>query len=108
MSDIAAPYLPCRAGIGHLPSIAVVARQWREAMSPHEHQIATPVRSTGARSIRITRAKAVALETIQTLSATARNVLFAYAMTGSAVASLVIIAGPHLEMLMRCIFHGRG
>jgi hypothetical protein len=56
----------------------------------------------------MTRAKAVALQTVQTLSATARDVLFAYAMTGSAVASLAIIAAPHLEMLLRCVFHVRG
>jgi hypothetical protein len=38
----------------------------------------------------------------------ARNALFAYTMTGSAVASLAIIAAPHLEMLLRCAFHVRG
>jgi hypothetical protein len=79
MSDIAPPYLPCRAKIGHLSPIRMVARQRREAMSTHEHPIAT-----------------------------ARDVLFAHAMTGGAVASLAIIAAPHLEMLLRCIFHGRG
>jgi hypothetical protein len=108
MSDIAPPYLPRCAKIGHLSSIPVVARQRREAMSTYEHQIATPVRSAGAGSVRTIRAKAVAFETVQSLSATARDVLFAYAMTGSAVASLAIIAAPHLEMLLRCIFHGRG
>ncbi len=77
-------------------------------MSTHEHPIALSVRSAGARSSRMTRAKAVALETIQTLSGTARDALFAYAMTGSAVAGLVIIAGPHLDTLLRCVFHGRG
>jgi hypothetical protein len=77
-------------------------------MSIHEHPIAMPVRSAGASSSRTTRAKAVALETVQTLSGTARDALFAYAMTGSAVASLAIIAAPHLEMLLRCVFHGRG
>jgi hypothetical protein len=74
-------------------------------MSIHEHPIAMPVRSAGASSSRTTRAKAVALETVQTLSGTARDALFAYAMTGSAVASLAIIAAPHLKM--RCV-HGRG
>ena len=77
-------------------------------MSTHEHPIARPVRSTGAGSSCMTRAKAVALETVQTLSATARDVLFAYAVTGSAVASLAMITAPHLEMLLRCVFHGRG
>lgn len=77
-------------------------------MSTHEYPIATQVRSPGAGSLRMTRAKAVALQTVQTLSATARDVLFAYAMTGSAVAGLAIIAAPHLEMLLRCVFHVRG
>jgi hypothetical protein len=56
----------------------------------------------------MTRAKAIALQALQTLSGTVRAALFAYAMTGSAVASLAIIAAPHLEMLLRCAFHGRG
>jgi hypothetical protein len=43
-----------------------------------------------------------------TLSGTASDALVAYAMTGSAIASLVIIAAPHLEMLLRCAVHGRG
>ncbi len=77
-------------------------------MSTYEHPITMPVRSAGAGSSRTTRAKAVALQAIQTLSGTARDALFAYAMTGSAVASLAIIAAPHLEMLLRCVFHGRG
>jgi hypothetical protein len=55
------------------------------------------VRTTGARSIRMTRAKPAALETVQTLSETARDVLFACAMTGSAVTSLTITAASHLE-----------
>src|SRR5260370_25086376 len=108
MSDIAPPDLPCRSRIGHLSSIQVVARQSREAMSTPEHPIATPVRSVGAGSSPMTRAKAVAMETVQTLSEMARDALFAYAMTGSAVACLAIIAAPHFEMLLRCVLHGRG
>ncbi|MFB9263787.1 hypothetical protein ACFFWD_11480 [Bradyrhizobium erythrophlei] len=77
-------------------------------MSSHEHSIAMRVRSAGAGVSGTTRAKAAAIELIQTLSGTARDALFAYAMTGSAVASLAIIAAPHLEMLLRCVFHGRG
>jgi len=79
-----------------------------KTMSTYEHPITMPVRSAGAGSSRMTRAKAVALQAIQTLSGTARDALLAYAMTGSAVASLAIIAAPHLEMLLRCVFHGRG
>ena len=77
-------------------------------MSTHEHPIAMPVRNAGAGSIRMTRAKAFAREMSQILSGTARDALFVYAMTGSAVASLAIIAAPHLEMLLGCLFHGRG
>jgi hypothetical protein len=42
-------------------------------MSTHEHSIAMLVRSAGAGSSRMIRAKAVALETVQTLSGTARD-----------------------------------
>jgi hypothetical protein len=77
-------------------------------MTTHEHPIAMRVRSVGAGSSRMTRAKAGALETVQTLSGAATDAMFAYAMTGSAVASLAIIAAPHLEMLLRCVLHGRG
>jgi hypothetical protein len=64
-----------------------------------------PVRSAGAGS---SRAKPAALETVQTVSGTARDALFAHAMTGTAVASLAIVTAPRLEMLLRCVFHGRG
>jgi hypothetical protein len=77
-------------------------------MSTCRHLAAMSIRNTCACLSRMTRAKAVALQAIQTLSGTARDALFAYAMTGSAVASLAIIAAPHLEMLLRCAFHGRG
>jgi hypothetical protein len=52
-------------------------------MSSHEHPIVMPVRNAGAGSSLRTRAKAVALETVQTLSGTARDALFAYAMMGA-------------------------
>ena len=54
------------------------------------------------------RAKAIASEAVQILSTTARDALLAYAMTGSAVASLAILVAPHLEMLLRCAAGGRG
>jgi hypothetical protein len=77
-------------------------------MNIHQHPITRPLPNAGAGAIRTSRAKAAVFEMVQTLSATAREVLFAYATTGSAVASLAIIAAPHLEMLLRCSFHGRG
>jgi hypothetical protein len=75
-------------------------------MNTYGDQIAVPVRT--ANSGRMARAKAIALEAAQTLSGTARDALLAYAMTGSAMSSIVIIAAPHFELLLRCIFNGRG
>jgi hypothetical protein len=77
-------------------------------MNTHENQIAMPVRTAAANSRGMARAKAIALEAAQTLSGTARDALLAYAMTGSAMSSIVIIAAPHFEVLLRCIFNGRG
>ena len=77
-------------------------------MSTHEHPMAVPVRNAGTAASRVNQAKAVVFEAVHTLSETASDALVAYAMTGSAVASLAIVAAPHLEMLLRCIFNGRG
>ena len=77
-------------------------------MTTREELVLMSIRSACARLSRMTRAKAIALQALQTLSGTVRAALFAYAMTGSAVASLAIIAAPHLEMLLRCAVHGRG
>jgi hypothetical protein len=79
-----------------------------KAMNIHERPIAMSARNACAGSSQMTRAKAVIFQTIEKMSGTARDALFAYAMTGSAVASLAIIAAPRLEMLLRCAFHGRG
>jgi hypothetical protein len=76
-------------------------------MSPNELQSAG-FRAAGAVWIRSIRAKAAASETVRIISATARDALFAYAMTGSALASLAIVVAPHLDMLLRCAAHGRG
>ena len=39
---------------------------------------------------------------------TIADALYAYAVTGSAFATLFILAAPHLEVFMRCLFHGKG
>jgi hypothetical protein len=88
--------------------IQAVLGKGESVMITREQLVAMSVRSARARLSRMTRAKAIALQAKQTLSRTVRDALFAYAMTGSAVASLAIIAAPHLEMLLRCAFHGRG
>jgi hypothetical protein len=60
------------------------------------------------RRCRLEPREAAALETVQTVSGTTRDALFAHAMTGSAVGCLAIVTASHLEMLLRCVFHGRG
>lgn len=77
-------------------------------MSTCKDLIGMPARSGAADLRGIARAKAIALKGAQSLSGTASDALFAYAMTGSAVASLAIVAAPHFEVLLRCIFQGRG
>jgi hypothetical protein len=77
-------------------------------MNAYEDQIAMPVGAATANSGRLAYAKAAALGAAETLSGTARDALLAYAMTGSAVASIFVVAAPHLEVMLRCIFHGRG
>lgn len=77
-------------------------------MNPDESLIAVPVRNAATAARRVNQARALVFETVQTLTETTREALFAYAMTGSAVASLAIIAAPYLEVLLRCVFHGRG
>jgi hypothetical protein len=71
-------------------------------MRTHEHPATMSVRRTCSGMSRMIRANPIALQAKQTLSGTARDAPFAYAITGRAIASLAIIAAPHLEMLLRC------
>ena len=54
------------------------------------------------------RAKSVVAEAVRTLNLTVADALYAYAVTGSAFATLLVLAAPHLEVFVRCIFHGKG
>jgi hypothetical protein len=45
---------------------------------------------------------------VRTLSATAADALYTYAVTGSAFATIVVLAGPHLDFLLSCVAHGKG
>ena len=54
------------------------------------------------------RAKSVVAGVVRTLNLTVADALYAYAVTGSAFATLMVIAAPHLEVFLRCIFHGKG
>jgi len=40
-------------------------------------------------------------------SATAIEVLYAYAVTGSALATIAILAAQHPDVVVRCLFHGK-
>jgi hypothetical protein len=54
------------------------------------------------------RTKSVVAGAVRTLNLTVVDALYAYALTGSAFATLMVIAAPHLELLVRCIFHWKG
>jgi hypothetical protein len=52
--------------------------------------------------------KNVVAGAVRTLNLTVADALYAYAVTGSAFATLVLPAAPHLEVFMRGVFHGKG
>ena len=54
------------------------------------------------------RAKSVVAVAVRTLNLTVTDALYAYAVTGSAFATLLVLAAPHLEVFVRCVFHGKG
>ena len=54
------------------------------------------------------RAKSVVAVAVRTLNLTVTDALYAYAVTGSAFATLLVLAAPNLEVFVRCIFHGKG
>jgi hypothetical protein len=54
------------------------------------------------------RAQSVVARAVRMLNLTVADTLYAYAVTGSAFATVMVLAAPHLEMFVRCIFHGKG
>jgi hypothetical protein len=54
------------------------------------------------------RAKSVVAGAVRALHLTAADALYAYAVTGSAFATVAVLAAPHLELSLRCLFHGKG
>ena len=54
------------------------------------------------------RAKSVVAGAFRTLNLTVADALYAYAVTGSALATPSVLAALHLEVFARCIFHGKG
>jgi len=54
------------------------------------------------------RARALVARAVQALSVATADALYAYAVTGSAFATLMALAAPHLDVFLRCLFHGKG
>jgi hypothetical protein len=54
------------------------------------------------------RANGVVAGAVRMLNLTVADALYAYAVTGSAFATVMVLAAPHLEVFVRCIFHGKG
>jgi hypothetical protein len=52
--------------------------------------------------------KTLAARAVRTLKLTLADALYAYAVTGSAFATLMVLVAPHLEIFLRCLFHGKG
>ena len=53
------------------------------------------------------RTKTLAAGAVGTLNLILADALYAYAVTGSAFATLMVLVAPHLEIFLRCLFHGR-
>jgi uncharacterized membrane protein len=45
---------------------------------------------------------------LRMVNLTVADALYAYAVTGTALATVTVLAAPHLEMFVRCLFHGKG
>ena len=54
------------------------------------------------------RTQSVVAGAVRMLNLTVADALYAYAVTGSAFATVMVFAAPHLEMFVRCIFHEKG
>jgi hypothetical protein len=54
------------------------------------------------------RTGALAARAVQALSVATADALYAYAVTGSALATLMALAAPHLDVFLRCLFRGKG
>jgi len=54
------------------------------------------------------RTRALAARAVLAVSVGTADALYAYAVTGSAFATLMALAAPHLDVFLRCLFHGKG
>ena len=54
------------------------------------------------------RMQSVVAGAVRIVNLTVADALYAYAVTGSAIATVMMLAAPHLEVFARCLFHGKG
>jgi hypothetical protein len=54
------------------------------------------------------RTRALAARAVLAVSVGTADALYAYAVTGSAFATFTALAAPHLDVFLRCLFHGKG
>jgi hypothetical protein len=54
------------------------------------------------------RTKTLTAGAVRAFKLTLADAVYAYAVTGSAFATLTMLVAPHLEMFLRCLFHGKG
>ena len=54
------------------------------------------------------RTEAAVAGAVRTLKLTVADALYAYGVTGSAFATLSVLAAPHLEVCVGCFFDGTG
>ena len=52
--------------------------------------------------------KSFVVGAVRTLNLTVADALYAYAVTGSVFPTVMVLAAQHLEVFVRCIFHGKG
>ena len=67
-----------------------------------------PLSQAASSALRITGRTEAAVAAVRTLKLTVADALYAYGVTGSAFATLSVLAAPHLEVFVRCFFHGKG
>jgi hypothetical protein len=110
MSDIARLYLPWQRKIGHLFSRPkrLLEPGWRRPMTHSRQSYADRYETLSPAFRPSRRATGLVAGAVRTLNLTVADALYAYAVTGSAFATLLVLAAPHLEVFVRCIFHVKG
>jgi hypothetical protein len=54
------------------------------------------------------RTQSIVAGAVRMVNLTVADAFYAYAVTGSAFATVMLLAAPRLEAFARCLFHGKG